>query len=53
MISLQHNDQREGEAQYRWGINVNPKSVEIQPSQRLKILDDGSKIENRLAIIFN
>ena len=52
VISLQHNDQREGEAQKRYGINSKPKKVEIQFNDKLKILEAGSKIENKLAIIF-
>ncbi len=52
MIFLHRNDHRDGEAQYRYGMNIRPRRVEIQFIDKLKILDDGSKIENRLAIIF-
>ena len=53
LITFLHNrDHREGEAQYKYGINISPKRVEIQLVERLKILDEGSKIENRFAIIF-
>ena len=33
-------------------MNNRPKKVEIQFNERLKILEEGSKMENRLAIIF-
>lgn len=33
-------------------MNMSPKRVEIQFNEKLKILEDGSKIENKLAIIF-
>lgn len=50
---LQSRDQREGEDQYKKGINKSPKIVEVQLTDRLKNLDEGSKIENKLAIIFS
>lgn len=46
------NSHREGEAQYKKGINRRPKVVDIQFVEKLKILEDGSKIEKRLVIIF-
>ena len=49
---LHIRDHREGEAQYKYGININPRSVDNQFVDSLKILEEGSKIENRLAIIF-
>lgn len=44
--------QREGETQYMKGKNNKPKKVEIQLRGSEKILDEGSKILNNLAIIF-
>lgn len=52
MILLHNKDHREGEAQYKYGINIKPNKVDIQFIERLKILEEGSKIENKLAIIF-
>lgn len=52
IIFLHRRDHREGEAQYKYGINIKPNKVDIQFIERLKILDEGSKIENRFAIIF-
>lgn len=44
---------REGINQYTEGINKIPKKVLIQFKDKLKILDEGSKTENKLVIIFN
>ena len=52
IVSLQPRDHREGEAQYKYGMNKRPKRVDTQLSEKLKSLEEGSKIENKLAIIF-
>ena len=53
LTSFLHNkDHREGEAQYKYGRNINPRRVESQLVEKLKILDEGSKIEKRFVIIF-
>lgn len=52
IINLLHNkDHREGEAQYIKGIKRIPNKVEVQFKGKLN-LEEGSKIENKLVIIF-
>lgn len=52
VIFVHNKDQREGEAQYIYGTNSRPSKVDTQFKEKEKILEDGSKIENKLAIIF-
>ena len=44
---------REGEGQYKYGTIRRPINTEVQFRGILKILEEGSKEENRLVIIFN
>ena len=44
---------REGKNQNEYGIIINPINVLIQFKDKLKIVVDGSKTENKLVIIFN
>jgi hypothetical protein len=44
---------REGINQYEYGININPINVLNQFNEKLKIVVEGSKTENKLVIIFN
>lgn len=52
-ILLQNNENRDGKNQKIIGKNNNPIIVLSQLSERLKILVEGSKIENKFIIIFN
>lgn len=52
-IFLHNKDQRDGELQYKYGINIIPKIVDIQLIDRFRILEEGSKIENKFIIIFS
>ena len=40
-------------AQNKYGMRASPKNVDIQFKDMLKIEDRGSKLENRLVIIFS
>jgi hypothetical protein len=51
-ILFQNIEIREGIIQNIKGKNINPMIVLIQFSEKLKILVEGSKIENKFIIIF-
>lgn len=53
IILIQININRDGINQKEIGIISNPKNVLIQFNDKLKILVDGSNVENKLVIIFN
>ena len=52
LILAQINDHRDGEAQNKYGINKNPRIVEAQFIGKSISLEEGSKTENSLVIIF-
>jgi hypothetical protein len=52
-ILFQNMELREGKNQNNIGKNIIPNIVLIQFKEKLRILVEGSKIENRFIIIFN
>lgn len=52
MIFDHKRDQREGATQYKHGKYIKPKNVEVQFKDKFIILEEGSKMENNLVIIF-
>lgn len=44
---------RDGNNQNIDGININPRNVLLQFNDKLKMLVDGSNVENKFVIIFN
>ena len=52
MILFQSKAHREGISQYLKGINNKPKNVESQLRERVVSDEEGSKTENKFAIIF-